>query len=59
MAQVFVMYTDGESNENIWWYAEVAEVDPDTSDTNEPDFFVIYVKVKKLKKGSRRSKNTI
>ena len=58
MAQVFVMYTDGESNENIWWNAEVAEVDPDTSDTNEPDFF-IYVKVKKLKKGSRRSKNTI
>ena len=53
------MYTDGESNENIWWNAEVAEVDPDTSDTNEPDFFVIYVKVKKLKKGSRRSKNTI
>ena len=33
------MYTDGESNENIWWNAEVVDVDPDTSDENEPDFF--------------------
>ena len=36
------MYTDGESNENIWWNAEVVDVDPDTSDANEPDFFIIY-----------------
>ena len=36
------MYTDGESNENIWWNAEVVDVDPDTSGANEPDFFVIY-----------------
>ena len=39
---IWHMYTDRESNENIWWNAEVVDVDPDTSDTNEPDFFVIY-----------------
>ena len=41
-ASIRHMYTDGESNENIWWNAEVADEDPDTSDANGPDFFVIY-----------------
>ena len=36
------MYTDWESNENISWNAEVVDVDPDTSDANEPDVFAIY-----------------
>ena len=36
------MYTNGESNENIWWNAEVVDVHPDTNDVKEPYFFVIY-----------------
>ena len=41
-ASIRHMYTNGESNENIWWNAEVVDVDPDISDANEPYFFVIY-----------------
>ena len=41
-ASIRHIYTDGESNENICWNAGVVDVDPDTSDANEPDFFVIY-----------------
>ena len=36
------MYTNGESNENMWWNAEVLDVDPNNSETNEPAFFVIH-----------------
>ena len=55
-ASIRHMYTDGESNENIWWNAEVVDVDPDTSDANEPFFMM---KVEKLKRVSRRSRNII
>ena len=41
-ASIRHMYTDGESNENIWWNAEVVDVDPDSSDADERDLFVIY-----------------
>ena len=58
-ASIWHMYKDGESNENIWWNAEVADEDPDTSDANGPDFLVIYMKVEKLKKASRRGRNII
>ena len=41
-ASIRHMYTGGGANENIWWNTEVFDVDPDTSDANEPDLFVIY-----------------
>ena len=48
------MYTDGESNENIWWNTEYVDVDPDTSDANEPDFFVIYDEIREAEEGQQR-----
>ena len=53
------MYTDRESNENIWWNAEVVDVDPDSSDTNEKDIFVIYDESGEAEEGQQRNRNII
>ena len=50
---IWHMYADGESNENTWWNREVVDVDPDTSDANEPDFFVIYDESGEAKEGQQ------
>ena len=36
------MYEDSKSKENIWWDAEVVDVDMDSADMDNPDFFIIY-----------------
>ena len=36
------MYEDSNSKENIWWDAEVVDVDMDSADMDNPDFFIIY-----------------
>ena len=36
------MYEDSKSKENIWWDAEVVDVDMDSADMDNPNFFIIY-----------------
>ena len=33
------MYEDSKSKENIWWDAEVVDVDMDSADMDNPNFF--------------------
>ena len=41
-ASIKHMYEDSKSKENIWWDAEVVDVDMDSADMDNPDFFIIY-----------------
>ena len=41
-ASILHLYTDDENNEDTWWPAEVVDVDIDSSDMSNPDFFVLY-----------------
>ena len=40
-ASIHHMFEDDETGENIWWNAEVVDLDPD-SDPENPKFFVLY-----------------
>ena len=40
-ASIRHMFEDDESGENLWWNAEVVDLDPD-SDPENPNFFVMY-----------------
>ena len=40
-ASIRHMFEDDETGENIWWNAEVVDLDPD-SDPENPKFFVLY-----------------
>ena len=41
-ASIKHMYKESKSKENIWWDAEVVDVDMDSTDMNNPDIFIIY-----------------
>ena len=41
-ASIKHMYEDSKSKENIWWDAEVVDVDMDSADMDNPNFFIIY-----------------
>ena len=41
-ASIKHMYEDSNSKENIWWDAEVVDVDMDSADMDNPNFFIIY-----------------
>ena len=41
-ANIKHMYEDSKSKRNIWWDAEVVDVDMDSADMDNPDFFIIY-----------------
>ena len=56
-ASIRHMFEDDETGENIWWNAEVVDLDPD-SDPENSKFFVMYDEMGKQKKGSRRNRNT-
>ena len=36
------MYEDSKSKENIWWDGKVVDVDMDSADMDNPNFFIIY-----------------
>ena len=35
-------YTDDKTNEDIWWDAEVVDVDLESPDMNNPNFYILY-----------------
>ena len=39
-ASILHLYTEEESNNDTWWPAEVVDVDIESSDMNNPDFYV-------------------
>ena len=57
-ASICHMFKDDETGENIWWNAEVVDLDPD-SDPENPNFLSCMMKMGKQKKDSRRNRNTI
>ena len=57
-ASIHHMFEDDETGENIWWNAEVVDLDPD-SDPENPNFLSCMMKMGKQKKDSRRNRNTI
>ena len=41
-ASIRHLYTDNESGEDTWWNAEVVDIDPESEDKINPDFFIMY-----------------
>ena len=36
------MYTDQDSGEDVWWRAQVVDIDIDSENKENPDFFILY-----------------
>lgn len=36
------LFSDSQTGENTWWRGEVVDVDVDSEDQENPDFFVTY-----------------
>ena len=41
-ATITHQYTDDKTNEDIWWDAEVVDVDLESPDMNNPSFYILY-----------------
>ena len=49
-AHVEHLFVDDESGMEIWWEAEIVDVDEDSKNKNNPEFFVFTMKMEKNQK---------